>query len=151
MNDVRPLDRITSATTKRIDLHLTQDGQGLRSRGGHVWPPGLEGPDTFKDTLDVAGPSGPGLKAPLSFHRAVWVNQAESSDAAWGCDRARSAAVTLCSSPLSRGCECAIRSSGREQGRESIADSDTGLWRRRKGWGARKGTDKLLRALESLA
>ena len=36
-----------------------QDGQRLRSRGGHVWPPHLEGPDRFVDTMDVAGPSGP--------------------------------------------------------------------------------------------
>jgi len=31
-------------------------------RGGHMWPPGLEGPDTFTDTMDVAGPLGPAWK-----------------------------------------------------------------------------------------
>lgn len=38
---------------------IREDGQGLRSRVGQLWPPGLEGPDHFTDTMDVAGPLGP--------------------------------------------------------------------------------------------
>jgi hypothetical protein len=44
---------------KKSNAVLPQDGQGLRSRGGHVRPPGLEGPDSFRDTMDMAGPLGP--------------------------------------------------------------------------------------------
>jgi hypothetical protein len=57
---------------------LPQDGQGRRSRGGHVWPPCLDGPDTFTDTMDEAGPLGrPGSASVFPPDR--WSTRAESS------------------------------------------------------------------------
>jgi hypothetical protein len=47
------------AGEKKLTPVSGQGCQGLRSRGGHVWPPCLEGPDRFTDTMDVAGPLGP--------------------------------------------------------------------------------------------
>ena len=44
---------------KKSTLVSGQCCQGLRSRGGHVWPPCLEGADCFMDTMDVVGPLGP--------------------------------------------------------------------------------------------
>ena len=52
----------TSPAKKEIDPSDREGGQGLRSRGGHVWPPCLDGPDTFTDTMDEAGPPGPAWK-----------------------------------------------------------------------------------------
>ena len=48
----------TWPTKKKSTFVVPEDGQGLRSRGVHEWPPCLEGPDTFTDTMDVAGPLG---------------------------------------------------------------------------------------------
>jgi hypothetical protein len=72
---------------KKIDLRLPQDGQGLRSRGGHVWPPGLEGPDTFTDTMDVTGPLGPAWKRLCLSPQpggSTRLSPQSSGDAAWG-------------------------------------------------------------------
>ena len=52
----------TSPAKKKRPSGLPQGGQGRRSRGGHVWPPGLDGPGTFTDTMDEAGPLGPAWK-----------------------------------------------------------------------------------------
>ena len=58
---------------------LPQGGQGRSSRGGHVWPPDLDGPVTFTDTMDEAGPLGPAWKrlCPCPGGR---VDKGESSD-----------------------------------------------------------------------
>ena len=54
------MDIVVDITGEERSRPVSDQGcQGLRSRGGHVWPPCLEGPDRFMDTMDVAGPLGP--------------------------------------------------------------------------------------------
>jgi hypothetical protein len=52
----------TSPAKMKRPTELPQGGQGRRSRGGHVWPPDLDGPVTFTDTMDEAGPLRPAWK-----------------------------------------------------------------------------------------
>ena len=83
---------------KRTPKGLPQGGQGRRSRGGHVWPPGLDGPGTFTDTMDEAGPLGPAWKrlchSPHPVGRQGRVFR-RAGTAAWGSRRIRDATVCL--------------------------------------------------------
>jgi hypothetical protein len=58
---------------------LGQDSQGRRSRGGHVWPPCLDDPDTCHRHNGRGRPPWAGLEAPLSFPPTMRVSEPESS------------------------------------------------------------------------
>lgn len=54
-----PLRTILWTSGKKTSFRPHQGGQGRRSRGGHEWPPCLEGPEISGDTMDEAGSSEP--------------------------------------------------------------------------------------------
>jgi hypothetical protein len=67
-----PVDIGVDIDQKNFSEQRRQDGQGRRSRGGHVCPPCLDGPDSPDRHNGLGRPERAGLDAPSPFPQG-WV------------------------------------------------------------------------------
>lgn len=97
-----PVDIGVDIDQKNFSEQRRQDGQGRRSRGGHVCPPCLDGPDSPDRHNGLGRPERAGLDAPSPFPQG-WVRVVPPP-----CEDSREAGGVAVHEP----CKCVVTSKG---------------------------------------